>query len=800
MGPNFQRNYSLWSTSLRAALLDGYDKISPPISTRLVDYSEAGTDVTLNIRFFKIEGVDQSGGTMSIKVWWRMRWDDERLAWDPSAYGGVTKLSFAAADSTDLENTEIWAPDVQPYNAKSGLMNTLEPARATVTHTGHVYWARPGSLTVLCRFSGLVAYPFDELSCPLEVGGWIAGGGTQGLRSWPSEDQGGEGCASLPSNEETAMQTYSELSISSVSCYQDEYNYACCPNDPYPVIRYRVTLRRAAFYYGVTLIILMLFTLLSFSVFFMSFAVGERLGVGVTLVLTIEFARGSLAATLPICGEWLWIEIFVLINYVFAIISLLESCVVLAIAFNERDHLLPANVHKAIDMLQQKLRAVIRLITRCGRPSAARVADEPGSVGEGAARGKQVEYSVAAAFFNKQRRSNKDLLSAISDFASVATTVAASTAASATASAANASASVFVPLAPWATTAATNADSTGAASAPVGPSKQLTPSDASKLLFFENLFFRLDVDGGGTIEFEEVRRVLAFTALDMPSEERERHLRAADTISPDGALDRYEFLDLCVNMLWNQSLESLEAAASSYAEFREALKRRSNTYWRAWAHYIDRQSRFWIPLAWASTTSGMFGLNLKDDYNDYSINAVNASNRTYEGYQVIYGAHSSAPASGANPMYTAMGEGLHGMRLDLGAGAVFGIVLFSSLALLRLLGEWRDARQERLRRAASRNEDNDAKRIAQYASKGRGLGGFRKHGKHGKHGNSALSSTGKSSPGTKYEAEAGDKTTSAVLPFASDAPLASALAPAAAAEAAVDDMLEEEFALSHASA
>ena len=153
----------MWSTSLRATLLDGYDKISPPISTRLVDYSEAGTDVTLNIRFFKIEGVDQSGGTMSIKVWWRMRWDDERLAWDPSAYGGITKLSFAAADSTDLENTEIWAPDVQPYNAKSGLMNTLEPARATVTHTGHVYWARPGSLTVLCRFSGLVAFPFDKL-------------------------------------------------------------------------------------------------------------------------------------------------------------------------------------------------------------------------------------------------------------------------------------------------------------------------------------------------------------------------------------------------------------------------------------------------------------------------------------------------------------------------------------------------------------------------------------------------------------------------------------------------------------
>ena len=33
--------------------------------------------------------------------------------------------------------------------------------------------------------------------------------------------------------------------------------------------------------------------------------VGERLGVGVTLVLTIEISRGSAQAVLPVCGELL---------------------------------------------------------------------------------------------------------------------------------------------------------------------------------------------------------------------------------------------------------------------------------------------------------------------------------------------------------------------------------------------------------------------------------------------------------------------------------------------------------------
>ena len=60
---------------------------------------------------------------------------------------------------------------------------------------------------------------------------------------------------------------------------------------------------------------------------------GERLGVGVTLVLTIEISRGALQAVLPICGELLWLEMVFVLNLLFTIISLVESCVVLGLAF-----------------------------------------------------------------------------------------------------------------------------------------------------------------------------------------------------------------------------------------------------------------------------------------------------------------------------------------------------------------------------------------------------------------------------------------------------------------------------------
>jgi hypothetical protein len=53
-------------------------------------------------------------------------------------------------------------------------------------------------------------------------------------------------------------------------------------------------------------------------------------------------------------------------------------------------------------------------------------------------------------------------------------------------------------------------------------------SDVSKLIFFENLFFRLDVDGSGTIAFDEMRRMFSFTAVGMTMAEIDEALLSAD--------------------------------------------------------------------------------------------------------------------------------------------------------------------------------------------------------------------------------------------------------------------------------
>ena len=161
LSPNYLESYSDWMSVLRDDKLNKpdvstgvvYDKSAPPKSTRVYDYSAAGTDVRIQIRWYKLEAVSVETGTMTAKVWWRMKWYDKRLAWNASAYGGITRAEYRAHSYDDMEQSEIWLPDVTPYNVHTGLMHALDPATAIVSPDGLVQWSRPGSLTFLCRFS-----------------------------------------------------------------------------------------------------------------------------------------------------------------------------------------------------------------------------------------------------------------------------------------------------------------------------------------------------------------------------------------------------------------------------------------------------------------------------------------------------------------------------------------------------------------------------------------------------------------------------------------------------------------------
>ena len=171
---NFRAGAHAHAQNIRAALLANYDPMVPPASDRAAtgtQYSATGTDVAMQVRFFKVLAVRASEGIMQMKVWVRLQWRDDRLKWTPSSYGGLTTVRFKGQHADSMVESEIWVPDIQPYNSATGMFRSLDPSTIKVSSDGDCFYSRPGSLDVSCKFSGLVAFPRDNLTCAIEFGG-----------------------------------------------------------------------------------------------------------------------------------------------------------------------------------------------------------------------------------------------------------------------------------------------------------------------------------------------------------------------------------------------------------------------------------------------------------------------------------------------------------------------------------------------------------------------------------------------------------------------------------------------------
>ncbi len=345
MPGNSQYEYSYNVGLLMTELLfnRSYNSKVPPTSMRDMKNGEGllakGTDVQVQLKIFKVESLDQSAGHLKLKVWFRMYWSDLRLSWDPADFNGI--------EETQLNDKgDVWLPDVQPYNSLEQISSTFDNTLVRLKHTGELMWSRPGLLALMCKFSGMVDFPFDTLSCLTEFGGWTMGGTIQGVMH--KGIPGTPGFCPQPGDDHTTTEatqgsSYQEFSIDRVECTNATYDYGEIGSaDPWPVVRYRFRLKRASAYYIPGYVVLpVMLTASSFLVFWMDPGVGERLGFGITLVLTVFFIQIGTADMLPICGEYTWIHIFNLVQLIYTTLALIETTVVLGLFFTKSQHVLP---------------------------------------------------------------------------------------------------------------------------------------------------------------------------------------------------------------------------------------------------------------------------------------------------------------------------------------------------------------------------------------------------------------------------------------------------------------------------
>ena len=162
--PALVRNATL-EQQLKHALLAPLDPMIPPST------GEQGIRVSVQYRIFKVIKVDISSGELTLKIWRRTVWYDPRLQWDPKEWGGISGLR-AYPTSTYGVDEHLWRPPLVTTNTIASEQGTIETGGAWIRSDGRVWHSVPGIIDLSCRFTGLVNFPNDQLTCAMEVGSW----------------------------------------------------------------------------------------------------------------------------------------------------------------------------------------------------------------------------------------------------------------------------------------------------------------------------------------------------------------------------------------------------------------------------------------------------------------------------------------------------------------------------------------------------------------------------------------------------------------------------------------------------
>mmetsp|Transcript_64551 Transcript_64551/g.188851 ORF Transcript_64551/g.188851 Transcript_64551/m.188851 type:complete len:832 (-) Transcript_64551:142-2637(-) len=314
--------------------------------------------VSVGIHVFKLHTIDLKTSLLAFSAWLRESWSDPRLSYNIQCYGGLDYFE-AIAQSGSMENSMIWTPDLELYNGEETIWQgsiqahlalvypctgSGKPTRSTC---GSVFWSRPGLLKALCLYKGLLSFPLDQLTCKLEIAGFMLDGRYQDVAlrsiddgiSWTGKE-GVNGFVGLTSG--TSFQDYR---LQNITTERYVVAYDCCPDSPYPTLIWTIRFTRSHSYYVLRLIFpAIILTCLSFITFWMNPEIGERLGFNITVILAMFTNDVVAAGMMPVANERLLMDYLSLGCSLFGFLSLLETGIVLFLYHSTAENLRAALV------------------------------------------------------------------------------------------------------------------------------------------------------------------------------------------------------------------------------------------------------------------------------------------------------------------------------------------------------------------------------------------------------------------------------------------------------------------------
>ncbi|XP_031778061.1 neuronal acetylcholine receptor subunit alpha-7 isoform X2 [Nasonia vitripennis] len=303
-----------YERALLNKLLSNYNTLERP-----VENESEPLQVKFGITLQQIIDVDEKNQILTTNAWLKLEWTDYNLQWNESEFGGVKDLRITPS--------KLWKPDVLMYNsAEEGFDGTFQ-TNVVVTHNGSCLYVPPGIFKSTCKID-IAWFPFDDQHCEMKFGSWTYDGNQLDLVL--NSEEGGDLSDFIMNG---------EWYLIGMPGKKNTIVYQCCP-EPYVDVTFTIQIRRRTLYYFFNLIVpCVLISSMALLGFTLPPDSGEKLTLGVTILLSLTVFLNLVAETLPQVSD----AIPLLGTYFNCIMFMVASSVVLTVLVLNYHHRKPDN-------------------------------------------------------------------------------------------------------------------------------------------------------------------------------------------------------------------------------------------------------------------------------------------------------------------------------------------------------------------------------------------------------------------------------------------------------------------------
>lgn len=300
-------------------LFRGYNKLIRPVQNMTQK-----VQVAFGLAFIQLINVNEKNQIMKSNVWLRLVWNDYQLQWDEADYGGISVLR--------LPPDKVWKPDIVLFNNADGNYEVRYKSNVLIYPDGEVLWIPPAIYQSSCTID-VTYFPFDQQTCIMKFGSWTFTGDQVSLSLFNNKNH-------VDLSDYWKSGTWD---IIEVPAYLNVHNNTGVQPTETDITFY-ITIRRKTLFYTVNLILpTVLISFLCVLVFYLPAEAGEKVTLGISILLSLVVFLLLVSKILPPTSLVLpLIAKYLLFTFIMNTVSILVTVIIINWNFRgPRTHSMP---------------------------------------------------------------------------------------------------------------------------------------------------------------------------------------------------------------------------------------------------------------------------------------------------------------------------------------------------------------------------------------------------------------------------------------------------------------------------